>query len=391
MLAGLLFAEHEALDRPGFLTATLPFGGATVIEYQARLLIAAGAVQLIVAVGRLTPELLGALGRIGKRNVAVDVVRAADETAGKLHPLSTVVMLADGLITTQELIDGFAGEGRDTLLVMPAEQAGPDYERLGGRVAWAGVARIDPRRIGEVAALPRDYDLQSSVLRLAEQAQATHVQLAPDAVRDGHGIEHSGDAFAARSRLVLAATVADRRDWFNAIVLGPAARVAAPRLLDRHVSSAAVGGGGLAVGVVGLAAMVLGPPWPGLMLVLIGVVTLGLTRVLASLRDEEVVARWAFMATLMLPALAGVTLGVVQAAYNSVAPVLAIVLLFLGAVGQRAIRRERRRRWWGGPPAYLLVATIGAVIGWPVVGLALAAGYAGATLAAAVEMVRGHA
>ena len=62
MLAGLLFATHDADDRPGALTATLPFGGLTLIEYQARLLIAAGASQIVVIVARLTPELLGALG-----------------------------------------------------------------------------------------------------------------------------------------------------------------------------------------------------------------------------------------------------------------------------------------------------------------------------------------
>ena len=35
--------------------ATLPFGGATLIEYQARLLAAVGASHLLVAVSRVTP------------------------------------------------------------------------------------------------------------------------------------------------------------------------------------------------------------------------------------------------------------------------------------------------------------------------------------------------
>ena len=46
MLAGLIFAVQDADDRPGMLAATLPFAGMTVIEYQARLLIAAGALPL---------------------------------------------------------------------------------------------------------------------------------------------------------------------------------------------------------------------------------------------------------------------------------------------------------------------------------------------------------
>ena len=61
MLSGRLFAIDDADDRPGRLTATLPFAGVTLIEYQARLLIAAGAAQIIIVVARLTPELLGAI------------------------------------------------------------------------------------------------------------------------------------------------------------------------------------------------------------------------------------------------------------------------------------------------------------------------------------------
>ena len=84
MLAGLLFAIHVADDRPDRLAATLPFSGVTLIEYQARLLIAAGVRQVIVVVARLTPELLGAINRINRRGVAVDTVRTAAEAMVKL-------------------------------------------------------------------------------------------------------------------------------------------------------------------------------------------------------------------------------------------------------------------------------------------------------------------
>ena len=139
MLAGLLFAMHDADDRPNMLTATLPFGGVTLIEYQARLLIAAGASQIIIVVARLTPELLGAINRIGKRGIAVDTVRTAAEAAETLHPLARVLMLADGLTTTGDTLAVLAREGGDALLVVPEDQVGPGYERLGGGMVWAGV------------------------------------------------------------------------------------------------------------------------------------------------------------------------------------------------------------------------------------------------------------
>ena len=102
MLAGLIFATEDAEDRPGALAATLPFGGLTLIEFQARLLVAGGVTQIIVVVARLTPELLGAIARIGRRGASVDVVRGAGEAKEKLHPLARVLVVADGLVTTEE-------------------------------------------------------------------------------------------------------------------------------------------------------------------------------------------------------------------------------------------------------------------------------------------------
>ena len=189
MLAGLLFAIHDADDRDAMLTATLPFGGVTLIEYQARMLIAAGASQIVVMVARLTPELLGAINRIGKRGVAVDTVRTAAEAAAKLHPLARVLMLADGLTSTADAVAVLAGEGGDALLVLPEDQTAAQYERVGGGMVWAGIARLDPRRLGELATMPRDYDVQSTLIRLASQARAMHVLLPGEAIRGGHGVE----------------------------------------------------------------------------------------------------------------------------------------------------------------------------------------------------------
>lgn len=389
MLAGLLFANHEAVDRTGQLTATLPFGGVTLIEYQARLLLASGAAQLVVMVGRLTPELLGALARIGKRGVTVDAVRSAEEAAGKLHPLARVVMLADGLVTTQDVVDRFAAEGGDALLVTQIDAAPRGYERLGGGAAWAGVARIPARRIAEVAALPRDYDLSSTTLRLADQARADHLPLTEDAVRDGHAIEHSAAALTTRGRVVLAATVADRRNWFNAVVLAPLAKLLAPRLIERSIATAAVAGVGGLVGMGG-AVLVAGElPATGLLLSLVGCLVLGLGRVLATLRDEGGLAEGQRLATAIVPAIAAAALG--WTLQEPLASAASAALIYLGGLGERAVQRPKRRRWWGSPPAYLLILAIGAISGATMAGLFAATLYAAVTLAAAVESGRGQA
>ena len=389
MLAGLLFADHEATDRAGQLAATLPFGGVTLIEYQARLLLGAGTAQLVVVVGRLTPELLGALARIGKRGITVDAVRSAEEAAGKLHPLARVVMLADGLVTTQDVVDRFAEEGGDALLVTDIDAAPRGYERLGGGAAWAGVARIPARRIADVAALPRDYALCSTVLRLADQARADHLPLTDDAVRDGHAIEHSAAALASRGRVVLAATVADRRNWFNALVLAPVAKLLAPKLVERGVGTAGVAAVGGVIGLTGAALVGGGLPATGLVLALVGCLALGLGRVLATLRDEGRLADGQRLATAIVPAAATAALG--WTLEHPLALAAAVALIYLGALGERAVQRPRRRRWWGSPPAYLLLLAAGALAGMSMAGLLAATLYAAVTLAAAVESVRREA
>jgi hypothetical protein len=391
MLAGLLFAHHDADDRPGQLTATLPFGGSSVIEYQARLLAAVGAAQLVVVVGRLTPELLGAIGRIGRRGIAVDAVRTAEEANAKLHPLATVLMLADGLVTTQEIVDGMAvgtGEG-DALLVVEAGQAPTRYERLGGGAAWAGIARLAARRIADVAALPRDYDFQSTALRLADQARAVHLMLPPGAIAAGHGIEHAGGGLDERGRAVLAATVADRHDWFNAALVAPAARLAIPRLVARGVMTTATALGGGALSLAGAVAMAMGAAGTGLLAMVAGAIVLGLARVLAMLRDEEPVARACATAQGVMAAIGGAALGWWLSATDGLLPiVLALTAVIAGVLGGRAVPRRRRRRWWGAGPAYLALATPFALAGMPLVGLVAALVYATATLAAAIELLR---
>lgn len=390
MLAGLLFAMHDADDRPAMLTATLPFGGVTLIEYQARLLIGAGASQIVILVSRLTPELLGAINRIGKRGVAVDTVRTAGEAAAKLHPLARVLMLADGLTSTEDTLAVLARDGGDALLVMPEDQSAGGYERVGGGMVWAGVARLDPRRLGELAAMPRDYDVQSTLVRLASQARAVHVLLPQDAIRGGHGVGHAGAALEARGRTVMAAMISGRNGWFERFVTAPLARAVIPLLVPRTVPVVAVAGGAGTAGVLGLTLTLFDQPVSGLLLVLLASVGLSMAAILADLRDESASQRMLDLVAKLLPAV-GVILygfGATQFSGDAAAEILGIVLVLLAVLGERALDAVPRRLWWGGAPAYLGLSWLGAVFAAPVVGLGLAAGYAAATLAAAIERLR---
>jgi len=390
MLAGLLFAIHDADDRPDRLAATLPFSGVTLIEYQARLLIAAGVSQIIIVVARMTPELLGAINRIGRRGVSVDTVRSAMEAGEKLHPLAPVLMLGDGLVTTDAIVKAMAVEEGDCLLVVPESDAGPGFERVGGQMAWAGVARLSSSRIAEVAGLPQDYDLQSSLLRFAVQSRAAHVLLPTDAVRGGHGIERQARTLEERGRAVLMTIVSGRRGWFDRFVLAPIARLALPLLVDRGAAGTTVGAVGAALGVAGLVTIGFGLSSIGLVLSLVGCIALALGSVLSGLRDDASMARGQTLAIGSVAAASILVFAFFVSGYagNNTALAIGTALVAIGALAERAILERERQMWWGSPAAYLLTVALFAILGFPVFGLGLTAVYATATLTVVIERLR---
>lgn len=388
MLVGLLFATRNAVDRPDRLTATLPFGGATLIEYQARQLIGAGASQIIVLVGRLTPELMGALDRIGRRGIAVDPVRDAGEAAEKLHPLSRIVMLADGLVTTDATVAALAREGGDALLVTAGAEAPATFERVGGGKAWAGVARIDPRRIAEVAAMPRDYDPQSTLVRVAEAAGAAHTALPAATLRDGHGIEHAAQALEWRGRRVVAATVSAQRGWFNRWLVGPVARLVVPHIVASSIPGAMVATAGFALAAAGLASILLGWPRAGMLLGCGGTLAFAVGATLGALREEPTWAKVHAWGQRLVPFLCVLALARQVGGATGTGTAMAVTagLVAVAAIAGRAIAVPRS--WWGSPPAYLLIVTVLTLLSVPLAGLVAAASYATATLASGVEALR---
>lgn len=389
MLAGLIFAVRDADEPTGALAATLPFAGMTVIEYQARLLLAAGVSQIVVVVARLTPELLGAVARIGGRGVTVDTVRSAAEATARLHPLARLLVLADGLITTDAVLGPLAREQSDALLVVPEAEADAGFELIGGGDAWAGIARVDSALLSQVAAMPRDYDVQSSLLHVAAQIGTLRLVLPEGEPRGGHGVEARRDTLEARSRAVVGATLAARPGWFNRWVVRPLARVAMPALMRRHLPTTALAGGAAATALAGLIALWFGQLVAGLILGTVGVAGTLLVATFAWLRDEELLAQLMGWAGLGVPALAALLLGHTLDAQTGelTARLLALVLVVLGALGHRAMPAARPAGW-GDPPAYLAVLTLGTILGLPFLGLAAAALYAAVTLALAIEALR---
>lgn len=386
MLAGLIFATEEADDRPDTLSATLPFGGMTLLEYQVRLLVGAGAGQVLVAVQRVTPALLGAISRAARRGVPVDVVRSAAEAVAKVHPLARVLVLADSLVTTDPVIDKMASDTGEAILVTKAGPAA--LERLDAAHCWAGIARVPANRLAELARLPADYDFQSTLLRLVVQAGPDYVQLAPAAARAGHGVERHAEALASRSNAVLAALTERRSSWADRWVFTRFARWALPKIVARNVPAGALPIAGGVLGVGALAAIWAGWAVIGLPVALLAVAAFSTGGALSVLRGEDARVRLSEQGIMAVAALSVLVLGLVHAIdYGTgTGPALALSLVAALVIAERAVRLHKR--WWASPGAVLIVLTPFVAFGQPLLGLAGTLAYVFATLAAAVESAR---
>ncbi|MBW4329311.1 hypothetical protein KY084_00265 [Stakelama sp. CBK3Z-3] len=388
MLAGLIFATEDAEDRPDMLAATLPFGGMTLLEYQARLLIAAGVGHIMVAVGRVTPSLLGAVSRISRGDVAVDVVRSAEEASARAHPLCNLIVVADGLVSTDLAILTMAGETPDSLLVTSDANVAAAVERVDAARCWAGVAMISAERLTEMADMPREYDFQSTLLRLCVQEGARHVALPASALKAGHGVERSADALANRSNAVLAALANQRIGWADRYIFTPITRLALPWLVGKSVPNWAVILAGVVLGIGSLGLLGYGLTAWGMGVSLLSVACFSTGSLLSWLRGDDRRARWQEGAIIGLAGLAVLMAGG-QAMMRGVGwPVmaLAITVLIVAAIVERA--PVRRRPWFGNAPSYLLLLFPFVAAGYIVPGIAAVLLYALTTLGIAVEALR---
>jgi len=332
--------------------------------------------------------LLGAINRIGRRGAAVDAVRTATEVAEKLHPLARLLVVADGLVTNAEIVSQLAGEGDDALLVIDDREASPGLERVGATAVWAGLARLDPRHVAEVAALPRDYDFQSTLLRVAAQAGVAHLRLPEGEL--AHGVFRDSRDLADRGKAILAALVAPPIRWADRYILAPLVRLALPRLVGRAVPTSALGGAGIVVALAAGGAMRFGWVASGIGAAVVAVILFSIGAVLAWLRDEDSLVRFGRGGALITAALTALLLGDSVRLTNGTATGLAIAVAGIIAAGlvERAGGAAIRRRWWASPVAYPVVMLPLAIGGQVIAALALAAGYAALTLAAAVEALR---
>src|SRR4051812_45521060 len=93
-----LIGAYEPGPGPGGLRALQPLAGMTVVEYQARRAIDAGAGRILLLIDEAPPELSDAVARLRSDGIPTGLVHGIDQAADALPQDGTVVLIAEACL-----------------------------------------------------------------------------------------------------------------------------------------------------------------------------------------------------------------------------------------------------------------------------------------------------
>lgn len=382
-LAALIAAYHEAEEPGAGLRATLPLAGRTLLERQARLAASAGADPIVVAVERVPAELLAAIDRLRGEGLKLIVARTAAEAADSVHPGDRLLLVADGLVAGETHISRLLALDGPAILTVPDVRVDDRYERIDAHSRWAGLALIDGEMLKRTAAMLRDWDLQSTLLRRAVQSGARQLSVRGEPADDQLIVaEHEDDLIELQVRLFESAG-GHRRDWVSRYLLAPIERAATRALMPTAFSPTMLS---LAAALLtALAALAFGWQWLwlGLLLLLVATPLDGICERLAALRLQERsgTSWWAYL----MPALSAAALFVLATAlaetrgWGCIALAAAIAAFAVALQVEAAGRDVAGRVWLAERKGLAWLLLPFAATGYWATGLAVLACYAGAS------------
>jgi hypothetical protein len=232
MAVGALIGAYQE-DDSGALRALLPLAGRTLLEYQVRCAAAAGAAPIVVIVERVPQALQDAFERLRLDSIGVFPVSDINEAISRFEAGSSILLIADGVAPSVELVTRMAGQPEPAVAIVPDDEEHQSYERIDGGSRWAGVAMADARLLGSTAAMLGDWDLQSTLLRRAIQEGALRIQAAE---AGGEPLmAESADQLAGFQRVLIKASRGARTDFASRYLLAPIEDFATEQLMETPV------------------------------------------------------------------------------------------------------------------------------------------------------------
>ena len=232
MAIGALIGAYQEDDR-GSLRSLFPLAGRTLIEYQVRCAVAAGAAPVVVVVERVPQGLQDAFERLRLDGIGVFPVSDVNDAVSRFEAGSLILLIGDGIAAPVGLVTELAQEPEPAVATVPDDEEHEVFERIDGATRWAGVAVVDAPLLGSTAAMLGDWDLQSTLLRRAVQEGARRVP-ASDIGGEPLLVE-SADQLADFQRHLVHSSRGPRDDWFSRYLLPPVEDFATEQLMETAV------------------------------------------------------------------------------------------------------------------------------------------------------------
>ena len=182
-LIALVGASETLPD--GGLRALVTVAGETLLERQAARLADVGVTHVAVAVGAVPGDLLATCDRIRRRGLKVTPVRQAADLLALVQDDDRIVLVADGLRAGGTHYAAIARPGSPAILVTGDTVLTQGFERIDATRRWGGLAAISQPMVGELAAMPGEWDMMLTLLRMAVQSGARRLYCEPALFEQG--------------------------------------------------------------------------------------------------------------------------------------------------------------------------------------------------------------
>jgi hypothetical protein len=269
--AAILSASRASAESPAALRATLHFAGQTLVEYQARQAVQAGADRIMILVSVITPAISQAVDRLSADGIAIALVRDMVSLVRDAPRDSDVLLVADGAIVAQTHVNAIGATGGDALLVTDDSRASAPFERIDAGQRWAGLARISPALLFGTLDMIGDWDLALTLIRAAVQKGARRITVPQDDLLEGRValVDSQQQADLVAHAVMAAGASRDRRGGgVDHYLLGPLARIVSPALMRMQVPAFQMRIAAVALGAIALVPIELLWPATGFTLML---------------------------------------------------------------------------------------------------------------------------
>lgn len=271
----LLSARDSAREGTGAAAdgALIEFGGQPLVEFQARIAIAAGADHILIQTDAVTTDLAQLVDRLtGERQASVALVRDMLSLSRGLAPADRILLIAENMLIPTEAVVALAGQPPPAMLTLPSVPTTSGFERIDAEAMWAGALLLPGEAVLATLDMLGEWDLGLTVLRRAVQMNAERIMLPPELVMDGQlGALHSQQSADAALQVLAdreTRAVAGEGDGLQR-VLAMVSRPLLHELVRRQIEPARLTGITLVLGILGLALGIAGFPVPGLVLALL--------------------------------------------------------------------------------------------------------------------------